>query len=501
MAGPSHSRARARVPASSLEDESDVGAPNDENLNWNRHKRSKHTFEQENTNSSRQPDNTKRGKSGGPTRSNKEHAGDVLAAVGETGAGEQGGDEGKGKGKGRRNGERERSGKDADEEGTDGDDEDEGEDEGDGDGEGEGEGEDKEDVTMEEESIVASMYEEGQGDDALYVKLLSMVQELTKEHKVLHEKITQLTIRLEQKEATSDVDMEPLKTNTRKAVPKHQPTQWKQEAAYDRPAGRRAQDPTRLLILAILALLGRKNRKELLPDGPPDNIAAPSEAMFYVKWTESEKSEFNRIAAGIVANKVMKDWPALCPEEDRDTIQDMVIQHIRYLIKLFKRQRLPSNDPKELTRRLNCSADTRKRTLFEQRLKVVSSIDELKIHRQLIVELGIDGTSSDEEDAQNPGKYLVKRRKELSNQVRELKQKIDLVYKQHYKAAGSRGSQVRNRVPSGKVSTRQFRVKNLPKSVMSKKWLSTLTEAQIALWEFNDYEYDFSFPDELLGMM
>ncbi|KAG8724582.1 hypothetical protein FRC09_016911 [Ceratobasidium sp. 395] len=397
-------------------------------------------------------------------------------------------------------------------EGTDGDDEDEGEDEGNGDGdgdgdgegegEGNGEGEDKEDVTMEEESIVASMYEEeGRGDDALYVKLLSMVQELTKEHKVLHKKIAQLTVRLEQKEAASDVDMEPPKTNPRKAVPKRQPTQWKQEAAYDCPAGRRARDPTRLLILAILALLGRKNRKELLPDGPPDNIAAPSEAMFYVKWTESEKSEFNRIAAGIVANKVMKDWPALCPEEDRDTIQDMAIQHIRFLIKLFKRQRLPSNDPKELTRRLNCSADTRKRTLFEQRLKVVSSIDELKIHRQLIVELGIDGTSSDEEDPQNPGKYLVKRRKELSNQVRELKQKIDLVYKQHYKSAGSRGSQVCNRVPSGKVSTRQFRVKNLPKSVMSKKWLSTLTEAQIALWEFNDYEYDFSFPDELLGMM
>ncbi|KAG8694526.1 hypothetical protein FRC08_008421 [Ceratobasidium sp. 394] len=460
-------------------------------------KRAKHTHQNDDTQVPKPPKKRKDAKAGNPTRDNKEHAADVLASVGEVGAGEVG----------------------INNVGDDGDDEDENEYESDVSGywgsqidvemqdevdlEG-GDGPDDE-AKEEEESIVASMYEEeGKGDDALYVKLLAVVQELTKEHKLLHKKIEQLSARLKRKENKSDVEMEAPPTAKRPASRKKKPVKWQQKAVYERPAGRWKRDPTRLLILgyirqAILSLLGRKNRKELLPDGRPDNIAAPSESMFYVKWTESEKSDFNRVAASIVTSKVMKDWPDLCPEEDRDAINDMAVQHIRYLIKLFKRQRLPQNDSKELSRRLHCSADTRMRTLFKQRLKTVSTIKGLEAHRQLIVELGIQGTSSDEEDSKNPGQYLTKQRKELSNQVCELKSKIDLVYKQHYKLIGSKGSQVRKRIPSGKVSTRRFQIKNLPRSIMSLKWLSTLTETQIALFEFNDYNYDFSFPDELLG--
>ncbi|KAG8724187.1 hypothetical protein FRC09_020919 [Ceratobasidium sp. 395] len=370
----------------------------------------------------------------------------------------------------------------------------------------------EEEAGDEETSIVESLYDEenGKGDDALYVKILKLVEVLTKEHKLLHKKISDLSDRLDRKlQADSDVEMagpSSKKDPSQRKKKKKQATKWEQDIPYERPAGRRTRDPTRILILAyirqvLLALLGRKSRKELLPDGPPDNIAAPSETMFYIKWDESEKSAFNRVAANIVTTHVMKEWPESCPEDERDNIFDMAIKHIRYLKKLYKRQRLPDGDPNELARRLHCSADTRMRTLFEQRLKVVDTIPGLQHHRQLIVELGVEGTSSDEEDPNNPGHYLVKRRKELSTNVRELKSKVDLVYKHRYKAAGSRGSQVRKRVASGQVSKRPFKIKNLPRSVMSRQWLSTLTEDQVAWFEFNDYQYVFAFPDEMLNPM
>ncbi|KAG8794490.1 hypothetical protein FRC12_024096 [Ceratobasidium sp. 428] len=120
----------------------------------------------------------------------------------------------------------------------------------------------------------------------------------------------------------------------------------------------------------------------------------------------------------------MKEWPESCPEDEHDNIFDMAIKHIQYLKKLYKRQRLPDGDPDELARRLHCSADTRMRTLFEQRLKVTKTIPGLQRHRQLIVELGVAGTSSNKEDLNNPGHYLVKRRKELLTNVRELKKYV-----------------------------------------------------------------------------
>ncbi|KAG9121838.1 hypothetical protein FRC07_002042 [Ceratobasidium sp. 392] len=432
----------------------------------------------------------------GAARDNKKHAADVLASVGGAG-GDEGDDED--------DYESESSGtyrpmKEKD---------------GDVDMNGPEAGDNPEAEAEEEEDIVASLYDdEGDGDDKLYKKLLLVVQDLAKDHKLLHEKIEKLTARLDQKEAgarkaggarkAADVDVEMAPPTTKESKkPKKKTIEWKQDKMDERPAGRRAQNPTRLLLLgyirqAILALLGRKNRKEPLPDGPPDNIASPTEAMFYVKWTEREKSVFNKVAANIVASKVIKDWPDLCSEDDRDSLHAMATQHIRYLIKLYKRQRLPTDDPEERARRLRCSADTRKRTLFEQRLKTVTVVPGLQEHRQLVIELGIQGTSSDEEDPNNRGRYLVNRRKEFSNELSEFKEKVDYIYKTHYKTYGSRGSPARHRVPSGKASTRKFQIKQLPKSIMSKKWLSTLTPNQIALYDFTDYKYDFSrFPDEL----
>lgn len=60
--------------------------------------------------------------------------------------------------------------------------------------------------------------------------------------------------------------------------------------------------------------------------------------------------------------------------------------------------------------------------LFSQRLEVCSKLPAFRLkHQQLIVELGVEGTSSDEEDPAKPGSYLIKRRKEFSHKVRDLK--------------------------------------------------------------------------------
>ncbi|KAG8735612.1 hypothetical protein FRC10_010356 [Ceratobasidium sp. 414] len=274
--------------------------------------------------------------SGGPARNNKEHAGDVLALVGETGAGNDAGEQGDNEEEAEFKSESrdinvEMGGADGPADGPA------------NDNRPEGEG------AADEENIVASMYEEeGVGDDTLYRKLLFMIQDLAKDHKLLHEKIAELTVRLDQKEANTcktgnsrkatnvDVEMEPPPTTKHQSAQKKKPVHWQQDDIYEHPAGRRVRNPTCLLLLApkgyirqaILALLGRQTCKELLPDGPADNIAAPSEAMFYVKWTESEKSQFNKVAANIVVTKVAKDWPALCSEDNHNSLHAMATQHI-----------------------------------------------------------------------------------------------------------------------------------------------------------------------------
>jgi hypothetical protein len=55
-------------------------------------------------------------------------------------------------------------------------------------------------------------------------------------------------------------------------------------------------------------------------------------------------------------------------------------------------------------------------------MQVVKEVPELNDHKRLLVDLGIDGTSSDEEDTERPGYYNVRKIKQLSSQVQELKE-------------------------------------------------------------------------------
>ncbi|KAG9087970.1 hypothetical protein FRC06_002278, partial [Ceratobasidium sp. 370] len=147
------------------------------------------------------------------------------------------------------------------------------------------------------------------------------------------------------------------------------------------------------------------------------------------------------------------------------------------------------------------SANSRAHTLFASRLKIIDRFpNALGKHWALVIHLGIEGTSSDEEEPSLPDQrsYIVKRRVELSSKVKTLKNKLDLAYNLYYKGPGSKGSQMHRRRPSDKPSSRPFMIEGLPITCISREWLRTLSKPEREFYEFVPHNYDYSFPDNLL---
>ncbi|KAG9085989.1 hypothetical protein FRC06_003328 [Ceratobasidium sp. 370] len=279
-------------------------------------------------------------------------------------------------------------------------------------------------------------------------------------------------------------------------------TPWDQNEKYvctDSPQRREKQRValSGYIRLILGELLKLKDNKSALPHGPPPEVAAPTAAAFYIKWSESEKSEFNAIAARIVALQVVADFPSLC---NLDEIHDMVTSHIKYLRARYRRQTMPEYIAKEAQRLRSSSANTRRRTLYGHRLRIINAVPALARHGRLIETLGLEGTSSDEEDLTRGvrGIYVVKRRKQLSSKVTHLKRQLDLAYSIHFKRPGSKGNQLRKRVDTDLVSNRRLKVPGLPLSCMDPGWVAGLTDVQKEMYEFRDMQYDFTFPQELL---
>ncbi|KAG8757174.1 hypothetical protein FRC11_004738 [Ceratobasidium sp. 423] len=180
--------------------------------------------------------------------------------------------------------------------------------------------------------------------------------------------------------------------------------------------------------VALAECLGRKSKKDLLPPGPPDDIELPTREEFWVKWNEPYNSEFNTTSCGIVTHKIMKDFPTLFTEECYEDLFKMVAAHLKYNIVQYRHQHLPLDDPSEGKRLAAASSNHHRHTLFQKRMYIVHSIKELRHHRHLLKDLGMDGTSSNEEDPQMLGLYRVKRIKQLSSSVIQLKQKLDNTY-------------------------------------------------------------------------
>ncbi|KAG8701762.1 hypothetical protein FRC08_003915 [Ceratobasidium sp. 394] len=305
---------------------------------------------------------------------------------------------------------------------------------------------------------------------------------------------------LEQLSREAEQEYRPGKQKKRGANPN---TPWDQNDRYVCTDGPQRREEQRVALsgyirLVLGELLKLKDNKCPLPHGPPPEVAAPTAAAFYVKWSESEKSEFNAIAARIVARQVVNDFPSLCT---LDEIHDMVTSHIKYLRARYRRQTIPEYTAKEAQRLRLSSSNTRRHTLYKHRLRIINAVPALARHGRLIETLGLEGTSSDEEDRTRDGVrgiYLVKRRKQLSSKVTHLKRQLDLAYSIHFKGPGSKGNQLRRRVDIDLVSNRRFEISGLPLSCMDPGWVASLTDTRKEMYDFCDVEYDFTFPEELL---
>ncbi|KAG8713607.1 hypothetical protein FRC11_011642 [Ceratobasidium sp. 423] len=141
------------------------------------------------------------------------------------------------------------------------------------------------------------------------------------------------------------------------AAPKDNFSPWDQTKDDDCP-----MDPIKCPVERVAALayvqvtfaecLGCRTKKDLLPPSPPDDVKLPMGQSFWVKWSELYNSEFNTTTCDIVTQKVMETFPTMFLEE--------------------------------------CYKD-----LFK------------------MVDLEVEGMSSDEEDPQTPGLYRVKHIKQL----------------------------------------------------------------------------------------
>ncbi|CAE6423255.1 unnamed protein product, partial [Rhizoctonia solani] len=204
--------------------------------------------------------------------------------------------------------------------------------------------------------------------------------------------------------------------------------------------------------LLIMKALGRPLRKSPLPPGPPPEIDLPTPERFFIKWDKDIHDDFNQTACAIITQQVIEDWSTLFGMSDWDDIFQMVKAHVKYLIKAYKRQEMGQDDPSERARLLQAAATRRKHTTYRQRLFVTNIVPELNTHRRLLIDLGIDGTSSDEEDPEHPGHYYVKKIKQLSSNVQELKQLFDHTFETLQKGPGAKAPERQHIAPKEPAS-------------------------------------------------
>ncbi|EUC61296.1 hypothetical protein RSOL_391320 [Rhizoctonia solani AG-3 Rhs1AP] len=279
---------------------------------------------------------------------------------------------------------------------------------------------------------------------------------------------------------------------------------WEQDKSFEIPnhVKHREVEVNALLgyiRFVVYEFLGRQGPSDPLPPAPPEGeVKAPTEKGFWFRWWESERSLFNQTACRIVVDRVLADMPGVRSVMDADEIQEMVTAHLVYLKACWTRQNDPNAESKEARRLRRCASDTRKRTLYGQRVAVIDNLPGLNGHARLIAALGIEGTSSDEEDPNAKGVYIIHRRAPLAEDVTHLKRQLDQAYTIHFKGPGSRGNPARVRVDRGLKSKRPFIIKGLPDTCLDPGELITLGPLQREMLELRRLDYDFTFPKELL---
>ncbi|KAG8695488.1 hypothetical protein FRC08_007744 [Ceratobasidium sp. 394] len=347
-------------------------------------------------------------------------------------------------------------------------------------------------------------FEEFNEDDASGTdmqKLYRMMAQLARQQKVMAQSLKDT-----RQGSAGDAEPRPREKPPRPSPPKpRKETNWDQSVPCSIPAGRQPRLARRTLILgivrkAVAELIGHVDKKKPLPPSPPTNVLFPTLQSFYIRWEETEKSLFNRLAIGIAVDYIRGNWADENFTEDEIVdLTPMVAEHIRYLCRTVKQANQPDAKQRKKANLKRASASSRRKTIYESRLKVIDHFpNALGRHRNLIVQLGIDGTSSDEEDPGRKNVYLVRRREELSSKVQILKSQLDLAYALFFKGTGTQGSQLHTRELSEKISSRRYTAQGLPTSCLSRRWFKSLTVPEREFYGFSDYEYDFSFPRDLL---
>ncbi|KAG9093141.1 hypothetical protein FS749_014997 [Ceratobasidium sp. UAMH 11750] len=267
---------------------------------------------------------------------------------------------------------------------------------------------------------------------------------------------------------------------------------WDQTVRCTLPAGRRARAARHTAILSsiretILKMLDLTTlpKGSTLPAPPPSSVRAPTQDRFCIRWDQTEKTPFNKIAAGLVVQEMCNAEPNSLTAEEVKRLPKLVEQHIRYLCRRYKNENREDADEFNAKRLKRCSANSRKQMIFETRMRVLDRFPvALEKHRQLIVHLGVSETSSDEEDEEDKGLFRVRQKPELSSRVTQLKRNLDHVYALYYK----------DLPPSRPLAT--F---GLPVTCMSRAWLQTLSDAEKEFYRFQPHKYDYSFPMELFN--
>ncbi|KAF7296650.1 hypothetical protein HMN09_01073300 [Mycena chlorophos] len=188
----------------------------------------------------------------------------------------------------------------------------------------------------------------------------------------------------------------------------------------------------------------------------------------------------------------------------RTTLQDhrlaiMFAGRIRNVRKVAKRQARES--PADTAKRLSKTrVRTRMHTTLNRRLETAKSNPLLAHHVPLLQQLGVDGTSSDESDREDPSgpRYYRHTLPFLSDECVAWKHKFDTVATTQAPAAEvpRRGNHTRVRrakaVPS--PSRRNGWLPNLPHNAYKPEWLAANPVRASRLRE--DVVYDFSFPEQ-----
>ncbi|CAE6433989.1 unnamed protein product [Rhizoctonia solani] len=355
-----------------------------------------------------------------------------------------------------------------------------------------------------DEDVVVSLYEEPRGGDVADLrKLCNMVHKILEGQAELAHRIQQIDARTQQ--IATNPQNNSIAGGAYVSPPEPAPPiDWNQDVQYDAPTGRRRRAERRVLIMGfiretIFRLLSRTSVHDPLPPPPPLAIPVPTRLKYGVRWQESSKSTYNRLAAQVVAETIMTEQPGMLSDDEAAELPSMVSKHIKYLCRCYRDQNREDAEDFNARRLNRCGAGTRKRQLFATRLQVLDMFpSSLGKHRHLIAHLGVDGTSSDEEEPKGSGIYKIKNKPQLSSKVTFLKRDLDHVYQLYFKGPGSKGGQVHRRIPSSIDSTRAFLIQGLPLSCVSRAWYQGLGSAEKEFYQFSPHTYNFSFPTSLL---